>query len=214
MLIVASVIDPRYVPVAWEAGADAVELRLDRFEPGLTAETEEILDGNDLPLILTVRSREEGGGYSGSPEGWRDLIDPFLPFADYVDIEQRFATYSPAINRLGKTVISSFHASKMPSLPELAEIESRLRSFGIPKIVVCPASLDDVLAFCEFTHRAEKPVVTSIMGGKFRFARILLPIFGSEMFFAYAGVPAAEGQFQVREARDILARLLPETVER
>jgi 3-dehydroquinate dehydratase-1 len=52
------------------------------------------------------------------------------------------------------------------------------------------------------------------MGGKFRFARILLPIFGSEMFFAYAGVPAAEGQFQVREARDILARLLPETVER
>jgi 3-dehydroquinate dehydratase-1 len=47
------------------------------------------------------------------------------------------------------------------------------------------------------------------MGGEFRFARILLPIFGSSMIFCYAGIPAAEGQFTVAEARQILTPLMP-----
>jgi 3-dehydroquinate dehydratase-1 len=208
MLFVASVVDIRYIPVAREAGADAIELRLDRFSLGMTKETEAILDENDLPLVLTVRSRKEGGGFSGSPDAWRALIDPFLSYAKYVDIEQQFGEYASEIRRMEKTVISSFHVMEMLSPGELEAAESRLRQYGTPKIVVSPSSLDDVLAFCGFTHRATKPIITSIMGERFRFARILLPLFGSEMFFAYAGLPAAEGQFPVREARAILTPLL------
>ena len=208
MQFVASVVDPRYIPVAQEAGADLVELRLDRFSGVLTGETAAILEENPLPLVLTVRSRQEGGGFPGSPDDWRVAVDPFLPYAEFVDLEQQFAGFAPEMKRLKKTVIASFHHDGMLSGGELEAAGSVLRQHGIPKIVVKPGSLDDVLAFCSFTSHARKPVITSIMGEKYRFARILLPLFGSSMIFCYAGIPAAGGQFTVPEARQILAPLL------
>jgi 3-dehydroquinate dehydratase-1 len=209
MQFVASVVDPRYVPVAREEGADLVELRLDRFPGGLTAKTAAILEENLLPLILTVRSRKEGGGFDGSVDAWSEVAKPFLPYADFVDLEQQFAGFAPEVKQLNKTVIASFHHDGMLSGGALEAAGSRLRQYGIPKIVVKPGTLDDVLAFCSFTSHTRKPVITSIMGGDFRFARILLPLFGSSMIFCYAGIPAAEGQFTVPEARQILAPLLP-----
>jgi 3-dehydroquinate dehydratase-1 len=209
MQVVASVVDPRYIPVAEEAGADVIELRLDRFPAVLTPEYATILDETNLPLILTVRSRHEGGEFSGSPDDWQVLIQPFLPYAAFVDMEQQFAAFAPEIRRSGKVVIASFHHDGMLSSEAMASAGLRLRQYGIPKIVVRPETVEDVLAFCSFTYHAEKPVITSIMGEKFRFARILLPLFGSMMVFCYAGIPAAVGQFTVREARQILTPLLP-----
>jgi 3-dehydroquinate dehydratase-1 len=209
MQFVASVVDPRYIPVAREAGADLVELRLDRFSGRLTAETTVILEENPLPLILTVRSRQEGGGFQGSPDDWREIAGPFLPYASCVDLEQQFAGLAPEMKLLEKTVIASFHHDGMLSSEALEAAASALRPYGIPKIVVKPGTLDDVITFCSFTSHTKKPVITSIMGGGFRFARILLPLFGSSLIFCYAGIPAAEGQFTVPEARQILARLLP-----
>jgi 3-dehydroquinate dehydratase-1 len=208
MQFVASVVDPRYIPVARESGADLVELRLDCFSGDLTKETMAILEENPLPLILTIRSKLEGGGFSGSPDEWRKTIDPFLPYASFVDLEQQFAGFDPAMKRLKKTVIASFHHDGMLSGKALEATASVLRQYGIPKIVVKPGTLSDVLAFCSFTIHSEKPIITSIMGGEFRFARILLPLFGSSMIFCYAGIPAAEGQFTVPEARQILTPLL------
>lgn len=209
MQFVASVVDPRYIPVASEEGADLVELRLDRFSGVLTGEAAAILEENPLPLVLTVRSRQEGGEFAGSPDDWRELVDPFLPYAAYVDLEQRFAGFAPEMKQMGKTVIASFHHDGMLSPEALEAAVSGLRQYGIPKIVVRPGSFDDVLAFCSFTSHAGKPVITSTMGGEFRFARILLPLFGSSIIFCYAGLPAAEGQFTVPEARQILIPLLP-----
>ncbi|NTU99837.1 MAG: type I 3-dehydroquinate dehydratase [Methanoregulaceae archaeon] len=166
-----------------------------------------ILAENTLPLILTVRSRQEGGGFMGSPDDWRELVEPFLSSAMYVDLEQRFAGFAPEMKHLGKTVIASFHHEGMLSPEDLEDAVSGLRQYGIPKIVVKPGTLSDVLAFCSFTIHSEKPVITSIMGGGFRFGRILLPLFGSSMIFCYAGLPAAEGQFTVPEARQILSAL-------
>jgi 3-dehydroquinate dehydratase-1 len=209
MQVVASVVDPRYIPVAQEAGADVIELRLDRFPDGLTPESAIILEENPLPIILTVRSRLEGGGFSGPPEDWQARIDPFLPYAAFVDMEQQFSAFEPEIRRSGKTVIASFHHDGMLSPDDLAAAAARLRQYGIPKIVVRPETVEDVLAFCSFTYHTEKPVITSIMGENFRFARILLPLFGSSMIFCYAGIPVADGQFTVREARQVLTPLLP-----
>jgi 3-dehydroquinate dehydratase-1 len=209
MQIVASVIDARYIPVAQESGADIIELRLDRFTAGLNPESVTILEENDLPVILTARSRQEGGNFSGSYEAWQALIEPFLPYAAFVDLEQQMGAAAPEIQQSGKTVIASFHFDGMLSPGSLESVSSRLRQYGIPKIVIRPETMEDVLSFFSFTHHAEKPVITSIMGEKFRFARILLPLFGSSMIFCYAGIPAAEGQFTVRDARQILTPLLP-----
>ena len=207
MQLVASVADPQDIPGAEGEGADCIELRLDLFprtlpEPALCAARD-----CRLPIILTVRSRDEGGAFTGSIGDWRALMEPWLPLAAMIDIEQRFSTAVREYQDLGKEIIASFHTPLMPSGAKLREIESRLRCYGIPKIVVGPQSVEDVLSLCAFTLHAEQPVITSVMGSRFRFARLILPLFGSSFLFCAAGRPTAEGQFSVREARDLLDAL-------
>jgi len=207
MQLVASVADPRDIPGAEAEGADCIELRLDLFPRKLPETSARAIRECRLPLILTVRSREEGGAFDGSIGDWRALMEPWLPLAAMIDIEQRFSTAAREYRELGKGIIASFHTPMMPSGPELREIETMLRRYGIPKIVVGPRSPDDVLSLCSFTLHAEQPVITSIMGSRFRFARLILPLFGSSFLFCAAGRPTAEGQFPVREARELLDAL-------
>lgn len=207
MQLVASVADPQDIPGAVAEGADCIELRLDLFPCELPVAGVQAVRECRLPIILTVRSGEEGGAFSGSTGEWRALMEPWLPLAAMIDIEQRFSTTAPVYQDLGKEIIASFHTALMPSGPELREIESRLRRYGIPKIVVGPCSPDDVLSLCAFTLHAEQPVITSVMGSRFRFARLILPLFGSSFLFCAAGRPTAEGQFSVREARELLDAL-------
>jgi 3-dehydroquinate dehydratase-1 len=88
----------------------------------------------------------------------------------------------------------------MPVLFNLFALERELREYGdIVKIVVAPKSEEDVISLISFTHAALKPVCTGIMGARFRYARAILPLFGSEFAYCHAGVPTAEGQYSVGE---------------
>jgi len=207
MQLVASVADPQDIPGAEADGADCIELRLDLFPGTLPEAAVRAARDCRLPIILTVRSREEGGAFTGSIGDWQALMEPWLSLAAMIDIEQRFSTTAREYQELGNEIIASFHTPLMPSGAELREIESRLRRYGIPKIVVGPQSAEDVLSLCTFTLHAEQPVITSIMGSRFRFARLILPLFGSSFLFCAAGRPTAEGQFPVREARELLDAL-------
>ncbi|HNJ81949.1 MAG TPA: type I 3-dehydroquinate dehydratase [Methanoregulaceae archaeon] len=208
MKCVASVSDPRCIPEAEEAGADLVELRLDLFPPNLSQDMKTCVKRCTLPLIITVRSRQEGGYFRGSPDDWWRLVLPWLSYATLVDVEQDFSMLTPLINDAGAEVIASFHSGRMLIGGELGAIATRLRAYGTPKVVVRPESPIDVLTLCWFTHRTEKPVITSVIGSQYRYARVMLPLFGSEMAFGYAGQPTAEGQFHVREMRQMVEALM------
>lgn len=207
MQLVASVSDPADIARAVADGADMIELRLDLIPRNLPGSALRTIRGCTLPIILTVRTMEEGGAFSGNTGEWQALIEPWLSLAAVVDIEQRFSATASDYQNLGKEIIASFHTDRMPSEHELRGIEVRLRGYGIPKIVVTPRSPEDVLSLCTFTLAADHPVITSTMGSRFRFARIILPLFGSSHLFCAAGRPTAEGQFTVREARAILDTL-------
>ena len=207
MQLVASVAHPASVPEAEMAGADCIELRLDLFPTPFPEEGGEAVRHCRLPIILTVRSREEGGTFTGGTREWQALMEPWLPYAAMVDVEQQFSRSAPPLRDRGISIIASFHTQQMPSATELTAFESRLRRYGIPKIVVRPGSPDDVITLCSFTLHARQPIITSIMGPEFRYARIILPLFGSAMVFSYAGKPTAEGQFSVGEARHLLSSL-------
>ena len=82
----------------------------------------------------------------------------------------------------------------MPSPGELAGIARELRRYGdIPKIVVRPGSEQDILELLAFTLSAEKPVCTGVQGEAYRYARVILPLFGSELVYTHAGTPGAHG---------------------
>ena len=71
------------------------------------------------------------------------------------------------------------------------------------KIVVRPRTRDDLFDLIAFTHRAQKPVCASIMGAEYRYARAILPLLGSEFVYCHAGTPPAEGQYHIREMRQL-----------
>ncbi|ABS56087.1 dehydroquinase class I [Methanoregula boonei 6A8] len=200
MQIVASLTDPSQAATAQSQGADLLELRFDLMEGDPVDIARRCRAISKLPLIATFRSALEGGRYFGSPEEWAKKIAPVLPLVDYVDIEQQFARKSGLVREAGKAIIASHHTAEMLPLHVLFVLEQELRAYGdIPKIIVTPHNEDELIDLIAFTRAAKKPVCTGVMGSAFRYARAILPLFGSELAYCHAGVPAAEGQYSVAE---------------
>jgi 3-dehydroquinate dehydratase-1 len=206
--IVVSVTKKEDLPLAVASGVDLIEIRLDLFPTADLENLPESLREVPLPLIITVRSRAEGGRFTGGPEEWLALVTPYLPVTRYVDIEQQFSSCAPAVRAAGVETIASFHTPAILKRDELVAIEARLRVFGdLPKIVTGVGTRDDLLTLLQFTSSRTAPICTSIMGERCRFGRGLLPLFGSTLVYCYISTPASVGQYPVGEMRTILSLL-------
>jgi len=204
MRIAVSITRPDEVMIAEESGASLIEARIDLFGSVSGGDCIKELRKSALPVILTLRSKEEGGKFSGTPEEWYNTILPYLEACDYVDIEIRYADYATEIRERGKKIVASTHLAYMPSGEELLKIENSLRRYGdLPKVIVTPEDSADLIALLEFTRKAEKPIITGVMGSKYRYGRILCSLFGSEIIYCRLESPAAEGQYTVAEASSI-----------
>jgi len=211
MKIVAALTDPAHASRAQEQGADIVELRLDLIDGDPLHIVQMCKNACSLPVIATIRSAPEGGQFFGDAKGWFEKIWPVIPLVDYVDVEQRYASYAPRVKEAGKTIIASHHAGQMISLHDLFMLERELRTFGdIAKIIVTPVNEEDIIDLITFTHAINKPVCTGVMGTQFRYARAILPLFGSQLVYCSAGPATASGQYSVEEFVRLMA-LLKET---
>lgn len=200
MKIVAALTDPAHAARAQEQGADMIELRFDLMEGDPVTLVQACREGCSLPVIATLRSAQEGGQFFGDAEEWFERIRLVIPLVDSVDIEQRFAAYALQVKQAGKMIIASHHASQMIPLYDLFILERNLRTFGdIVKIIVTPADQDDIIELIEFTHIIKKPLCTGVIGAQFRYARAILPLFGSELVYCYIVNATAAGQYSVEE---------------
>jgi 3-dehydroquinate dehydratase-1 len=204
MKIVATVVNPREAASAAGLAPDLLEVRIDLMDADPGKELPSIRSTWKGAVILTNRSTSEGGRFRGDPGMWWEILQPLLRFGDLVDVEMPFSSYSREIHRHGKKIIASHHTDAMPSPEELAELVRELRLYGdIPKIVVRPANEHDLLTLFAFTLSAEKPICTGVQGEAYRYARVILPLFGSELVYTHAGTPAAEGQYSLEDFRKI-----------
>ncbi len=200
MQIIACLTDPRQAADAQKQGADIIELRLDLMEGNPEDLVRQCKAISKLPVIATLRSAQQGGRYFGNPEEWEKKITPVLHLVDYVDIEQQFARGAMLVKAAEKTIIASHHETQMMPLHVLFVLEQELRSYGdIPKIVITPAGEDDIIDLIAFTRAAKKPICTGVMGTTFRYARAVLPLFGSDYVYCHTGTPTAPGQYSVAE---------------
>ncbi|HNX17157.1 MAG TPA: type I 3-dehydroquinate dehydratase [Methanoregula sp.] len=198
MQIVASLTDPSQAAPAQEQGAEIIELRFDLMEDDPVDLVQQCKKTCTLPIIATIRSAREGGRYFGSPEEWAKKIEPVIPLVDYVDVEQQYAKHAAMVKKAGKKIIASHHSAQMLPLHVLFVLEQELRSYGdIPKIIVTPTNEDDLIDLVAFTRAAKKPICTGVMGASFRYARAILPLFGSEFVYCHTGIPTAAGQYSV-----------------
>ncbi len=200
MQIVASLTDPGQAAAAQAQGAHVIELRFDLMEGNPVELVRQCKTTSPLPVIATFRSAREGGRYFGSPDEWEQKIAPIIPLVEFVDVEQQFSCGAGQVKAAGKKIIASYHSSQMLPLHVLFVLEQELRSYGdIPKIIVTPRNEDDLINLIAFTYAAKKPICTGVMGASFRYARAVLPLFGSELVYCHTGVPTAEGQYSVEE---------------
>jgi 3-dehydroquinate dehydratase-1 len=210
MKIIAALTDPALASLAQEQGADMVELRFDLIAGDPVNSVNICRKVCSLPIIATLRSAREGGQFFDDTASWYEKICPVLPLVDIVDIEQQFEPYACFVKEAGKMTIASHHCSDMMMLPELFDKEQKLRVFGdIVKIIVTPKNREDIIDLIAFTHAVKKPICTGVMGGQFRFARAILPLFGSEMVYCHVGTATATGQYSVQEFIKLMEWLNP-----
>jgi len=204
MKTVVALTNPANIDAAADSGADYIELRIDLFH----AEPETVCQRDDIPFIVTLRSSAEGGKFSGSPAQWWKIVEPWCPYVAYIDIEQQFSAYAREVKTRGPGVIASLHLPDTPDTDTLRACEKRLRAYGdIPKLITTPHSKEDLLRLLCITAATDGPVSTGTMGTELRFGRVLTGLFGSEMVYCHFGMPTAEGQYHIKEMREIL-RLL------
>lgn len=180
--------------------ADLVELRIDSVDdPDIAA----ALDGRRLPVIVTCRASWEGGGFSGSEDERRRLLQQALDLgADFIDVEWR-ANFDDLIARDGaRIVLSSHDFAGVPT--DLVERARAMRATGaaVVKIAVKANRLSDCLTLLDLrrTFGGNERSVLIAMGEAGLSTRILAQRFRSA--WTYAGGVLDVGQVSARKLLD------------
>jgi len=200
--------------------ADLVELRIDRIPD---ADLERLLTARRTPVIVTNRSRQEGGGFTGSEkERVERLSEAVRLGADYVDIE---SATDPALKSglreaiagtSAKLIVSWHDFSGTPSPESLKAKWEECMADGpaIAKIVTRADDVSDCLRVLElipFARQRGQAIIAFCMGRPGKISRIMAPLLGSVI--AYASLEAEEasapGQLTVHQMREI-GRLMEE----
>ena len=208
--------------------ADCVEWRVDYFEgaraPGAVArclaKMRVIL--RDKLLLVTIRTKAEGGQVALSPAEYRQFLELVLDTdcADLLDIE--FFTAGADLPKLveqahsaGVAVVCSSHDfAKTPPRAELVCRMVQMQQAGadLPKVAVMPQSRTDVLELLAATaemadQHPETPVITMSMGALGAVSRLAGEAFGSAMTFANPGQASAPGQVPLEVVNQVLDAL-------
>lgn len=204
---------------------DVAEWRVDWFEEAEDRDrVMEVLallrkELQNIPILFTFRTLEEGGQRFLSPEDYEHLNQAAAESgcADLIDVEllmeEKMAqSLVEAIHRAGAKVIMSSHDfQKTPSQKEIIEQMCRMQELGadIPKIAVMPQNERDVLTLLSATEEmrdvyADRPIITMSMSSKGVISRVAGETFGSAMTFGAAKRASAPGQLDVEDLDRIL----------
>jgi 3-dehydroquinate dehydratase-1 len=206
---------------AQAGGLDIAEIRVDQFRHyghDYVLKKLDLFVGK-IPTIATIRTKDEGGSWSGAEDARRALFEAMIPHVDAVDIELQSAEMlrivGPQVKRAGKLLVVSFHDfSVTPELSELESIVHRAKAQDADIVKIATNVRDDAdvrrLSSLLGSH-ADKDLVVIGMGGAGVKTRILFPALGSLMTFASAlGHHTAPGQLPYVEMFEILRKLYPE----
>ncbi len=213
---------------------DLIEWRADYFD-GVSEEKESgafmrraepVLEGlkkilPSVPMIFTLRTKEEGGTVSLPDEAYREICIAAARAAreypiDFIDVEamrtENAQELIGEIHDAGCLVIgSNHHFQRTPETSEMVEILKAIEKTGadIAKLAVMPLEKEDVTALMEASASADEclniPLITMSMSELGAITRVCTKRTGSVITFA-AGVDAsAPGQESVEIVRRALA---------
>ncbi|WEV37486.1 type I 3-dehydroquinate dehydratase [Lactobacillus sp. ESL0677] len=205
------------------AKPDLMEWRIDYYVAGIQDNTKliatakklrEIVD--DLPILITFRTKNEGGVLRLSDEIYLNLVQTIIEqrLGDAVDIElfhdeTRIKELVQMAHNYNVIVIMSNH--DFEKVPPKDVIEFRLKKMAemgadVAKLACMPHSAKDVLTLLDATnevHQAiDQPLITMAMGDIGKVTRVAGQLFGSSLSFGAVGKTSAPGQLSIEDLRN------------
>lgn len=205
------------------AKPDLMEWRIDYYAAGIE-DTAQLIDTGrkireligELPLLVTFRTKSEGGVCQLEENRYLDLVDQIIVnrLGDAVDIElfheeKRIESLVSEAKNYNVVVIMSNH--DFEKVPAKDVIEFRLKKMAnlgadVPKLACMPHNVEDVLTLLEATNAVhneiENPIITMTMGDIGKVTRIAGQVFGSSLSFGAVGKSSAPGQLSIEELRN------------
>ena len=173
----------------------------------------------DKPLLVTFRSKKEGGEREVSvayyaelnkamaATGMADMIDVELFTGDEIVKEIVDFAHSKGV----KVVMSNHDFFKTPAKEEIVSRLCKMQEMNadLPKIAVMPQTTDDVLTLLSATNEmvtkhADRPIITMSMAGMGVVSRLAGEAFGSALTFGAAKAASAPGQVPVEKLAQVL----------
>ena len=179
--------------------ADLVELRLDTVrDPSAAA----ALAGRRTPVIVTCRSKAQGGHFQGSEDERRAILSEALALgAEYVDLEWQGGCVDLLDRTGGRRVVLSHH--DFTGIPtDLQTLTQAMLGSGaeIVKVAVMASRLSDCVTLRALGGNSRVPMVLIAMGEAGIPSRVLANWMGS--CWTYAGEGAAPGQLSAERMHD------------
>lgn len=198
---------------------DIIEIRVDQFKNVDPAYVKNIIKKRKkigIPLILTVRSCEEGGQKDISNELKLSIFKENIPLVDAVDIELKSPILSEVIRcarKNKKMVIVSWHNLKMtPNDKILKALLDKAKRSGahLVKIAVKANKAEDLNRLMKWTiENKPKNIITISLGEIGSISRLLFPGLGSLITYACINKPSGLGQRPLGELQGHLRAYYP-----
>jgi 3-dehydroquinate dehydratase type I len=189
---------------AQEAQADFVEVRLDQLKD--LTELTSLKNNTRTPLIATNRKAA-----IAKMDPQQTLLKAAKSGFEFVDIDihnPNLKENLKEITNFGTKPIISFHDYLGPATNNELEriLEQEIENGAeVCKIVTTAKTLEDNLTLLHFIQKASSKVkiISFAMGEKGKISRLLSPIFGAYLTFAYLDgtIETAPGQMTIQEMR-------------
>ncbi|MCD7781604.1 MAG: type I 3-dehydroquinate dehydratase [Methanosphaera sp.] len=196
-----------------------IELRLDSIKNINNTMAIDLIDQikneTDIPIILTNRTKCEGGIYTKSEDERIDLLVTCAPLVEYTDIELSTdsSLRSKVISSANNTIISYHNFSKTPSIEQLQVIIDEAHSIGdIAKIALKPQRIEDTYTILKLLMDNNDLIAIS-MDELGKYTRIVAPLMGSPVTYAAIKTNSAPGQLDVTKTSNIIKELKPDKNE-
>jgi len=199
---------------------DIIEIRVDQFrstDPIYIKNVIKKMKRIGAPLILTVRSKDEGGQRDIPDKLKLNIFKDNISLVDAVDIELRSPILPEVVKNArknGKKVIISWHNLKMtPADKKLKDILDQAKRSGanIVKIAAKANNTADLNRLMKFTiENRSKNIITISLGGIGSLSRLVFPGLGSLITYAYINKPSGSGQISLDVLRSHLQIYYPQ----
>lgn len=213
-IVSAAVPLPEQVRAARAAGADVVELRVDRI--GDVAAVEALLaQPRSVPLIITVRSAAEGGAWTGCEVERITLLERLTQHRpDYIDVELATWQHSTGVQqriaraRRGTQLILSHHdfQATPADLDAVCDALAAAPADVLKAAFTARDATDSMRVLEHLRRRAgSRPLIALAMGAAGLPTRVLARKFGAWGTFSSlaAGEESAPGQPTIAELRSL-----------